>query len=86
MYTLIGTAKLNGIDPETYLSHVLARIADHPINRIDELLLGTEYAPQIGTRLRVSTAASVRNCQLRTLSLANITDREWVKTLSTEIN
>jgi transposase len=38
MYTLIGTAKLNGIDPEGYLSHVLKRIADHPINRIEELL------------------------------------------------
>jgi len=38
MYTLIGSAKLNGIDPEAYLSHVLTRIADHPINRIDDLL------------------------------------------------
>jgi transposase len=38
MYTLIGSAKLNGIDPEGYLSHVLARIADHPITRIAELL------------------------------------------------
>ncbi len=38
MYSLIGTAKLNGVDPEAYLRHVLDRIADHPINRIAQLL------------------------------------------------
>jgi len=38
IYTLIGSAKLIGIDPQAYLCHVLEHIADHPSNRIDELL------------------------------------------------
>jgi len=38
IYSLLGSAKLNGIDPEAYLSLVLRRIADHPINRITDLL------------------------------------------------
>ena len=38
IYRLIGSAKLNGIDPEAYLPHVLTRIADHPVHRIDDLL------------------------------------------------
>lgn len=37
MYTLIGSAWLNELDPEAYLAYVLERIADHPINRIDDL-------------------------------------------------
>ncbi len=36
--SLIETAKLNSLDPEAYLRNVLTRIADHPINRIDEFL------------------------------------------------
>jgi hypothetical protein len=38
IYSLVETCKLNHIDPQRYLHYVLERIADHPINRIEELL------------------------------------------------
>ena len=38
IYTIIQTAKLNGLDPEAYLRSLIARIADHPAKRISELL------------------------------------------------
>jgi len=38
-YTLIETARMNGVNPEAWLSWVLERIADHKINRIGELAL-----------------------------------------------
>jgi transposase len=38
MYSLVETAKLNGLDPQAYLREVFDRIAEHPINRIEELL------------------------------------------------
>ena len=50
IYSLLGTAKLNGIDPESYLLDVLSRIADHPIKRIEELLpwnVAASLSPEI---------------------------------------
>ncbi|OLL32828.1 transposase [Burkholderia sp. SRS-W-2-2016] len=38
IYSLVGTAQLNDVDPDAYLRYVLARIADHAINCIDELV------------------------------------------------
>jgi transposase len=38
MYSLIATAKLNGVDPRAWLADLLARIADHPVSRLHELL------------------------------------------------
>ena len=38
MYTLIGTAKLNDVDPQAWLADVLGRIAGTPRSRLDELL------------------------------------------------
>jgi transposase len=38
MYTLIETCKLSGVDPRAWLADVLARIADHPMKKITDLL------------------------------------------------
>ncbi|WP_415654745.1 IS66 family transposase [Roseateles sp.] len=54
MYSLIETAKLNGLDPEAYLREVLQRIADHPVNRIDELLPWNIDSPRTGAEVRAA--------------------------------
>jgi transposase len=38
MYTLIETARINGVDPRAWLADVLARLPDHPVQRVSELL------------------------------------------------
>jgi hypothetical protein len=38
MYSLIVTAKMNDIDPQAWLADVLARIADHPAHKLDDLM------------------------------------------------
>ncbi|HBB8624692.1 TPA: transposase domain-containing protein, partial [Escherichia coli] len=38
LYGLIGTCRLNGIDPEAYLGHILSVLPEWPSNRVDELL------------------------------------------------
>jgi transposase len=52
IYTLIETAKLNDIDPQTWLADMLARLHDHPAKRIDDML------PWNWNRLRLQRAAA----------------------------
>ena len=45
IYTLIETAKLNGVDPQAWLADVLSRLPDHPARRIEQLLPWRWVAP-----------------------------------------
>lgn len=60
--SLIETCKLNGIDPEAYLRSVLARIADHPVNRIAELLPWNWASTQLQAEAAQITGRLPLNC------------------------
>jgi hypothetical protein len=51
MYTLIVTAKMNDVDPQAWLANVLARIAEHPSQRLDELLTWNWKKAQTANKL-----------------------------------
>jgi hypothetical protein len=66
MYTIIETAKLNRLDPEAYLRAVIARIADHPMKRIDERIIVdtiilTPWHRQTGSRFHKPRKSEVVN-------------------------
>jgi FMN-dependent oxidoreductase (nitrilotriacetate monooxygenase family) len=69
-YTLIETAKLNGVDPQAWLTDVLGRISDHMVHRIDELLpwryaqdlcVAAQRHPRLGCFTRRSPQFGINN-------------------------
>ncbi len=86
MYSLIVTAKMNDVDPQAWLADVLARIAEHPAQRIDELLPWI-LAAALGTAksggLTVAAIAHVFTISY----VANLLgeDEDWLFELSTDM-
>jgi transposase len=54
MYSLIVTAKMNGVDPQAWLADILSRIAAHPVHRLDELLPWNWTPPASAIRARAA--------------------------------
>ncbi len=70
--SLIGPAKLNGLDPEAYLRLVVERIIDHPTNRIDELLPWNVAAKLVS--LPLATKSTIQDGRDQTLTLILLSD------------
>jgi hypothetical protein len=61
IYSLVGSAKLNGLDPELYLRQVLTSIAEQPINRIEELHTWKIVLAEIPTPPSAQPVVSTQN-------------------------
>jgi hypothetical protein len=64
MYSLIGSANLNGLDPELYLRTVLTRIADHPVSHIQDLL-PWNLAPTLKSHVSHASKDTLIKCPLK---------------------
>ena len=80
-FTLIETAKLNGVDPQAWLTWVLERVADHKINRLDELMPCPNFVAEVydgGSRksftdgCRGTSGITARKCNHRTLTVEDV--------------
>jgi transposase len=66
-YKLIETAKLNGVDPQTWLTDVLSRIAEHKFTKLDELLPCCYACGAIAPRLTGTKPSDIRKNKRKTL-------------------
>ena len=62
--TIVETAKMSGVDPQAYLADILARIHDHKINRLDELL-PWNWSPMVTPQEEAAWTIAVAIGQLR---------------------